>query len=149
MRWRWCARQFALSSFDKRASCAPVDRSIRVPKQAVVTKGLAFFRRRKNFCSTEFSDAWMKQAAECLQFIWRAAGVRGDKLRMKSSADKRTVTRGPSNMIPADPRGMQPQLHQTKDTAHLSGPPAGIVGSSIATPRWLHTRNSLLSELPG
>lgn len=63
----------------------------------------------------------MKQAANCLQPIWRAAGVRRDKLQMKAIAHKRTPTRGASDMIPVSPRGMQPQLRQMKVAVHLSG----------------------------
>jgi|SRR5690242_7724691 len=132
------------------ASRAPVDRTHhQQSERAELTKGLIFFRRWKNFCSTETSDTWIKQAATCLQLIWRAAGAGGGRLLMKSNGTQTNAQPRCLRHDPCWPTWVAASAAPTKKCGASSGPPTDVAGSAIATPRWLHTRNSLLSELPG
>lgn len=96
----------------------------------------------------------MKQAAACLQVVWRAAGARGDKLRIKSSACK-TFTRGCPRLILVSPRGKQPQLHCTTRSCGIpSACPADAFGwqtdRSASMAAYLQVSPfGVLSELPG
>ena len=95
------------------------------------------------------SDAWVKQAKRCLQVICRAAGARGDRLRMKSRPCK---TNGHPKRLQHD--ACMSTWNVVASAARAPSEGCGVLlrqtsfVGEIATPRWLHTRNSLLSELP-
>jgi hypothetical protein len=83
-----------------RASCAPVDRSIRIPKQAQVTKGLTFFRRWKNFLFCR-DVRYMDEASSRL-FAAHLASSRG-KGRQIANKKHRRQTNGHPRFFRHDP----------------------------------------------